>query len=102
VDRLHEPSPEEFESVRREFDLHPLAVEDAIKAHQRPKLEVYGDSLLVVLKPARYVDSTEVLDFGEILLVVGDGFVVTVRHGQTSARLTPAGRLMTLARDVGR
>jgi magnesium transporter len=82
---LHEPSPEEFESVRREFDLHPLAVEDAIKAHQRPKLEVYGDSLFVVLKPARYVDSTEVLDFGEILLFVGDGFVVTVRHGQTSA-----------------
>ena len=85
MDRLHEPSPEEFESVRREFDLHPLAVEDAIKAHQRPRLEVYGDSLLVVLKPARYVDSTEVLDFGEILLFVGDGFVVTVRHGQTSA-----------------
>ena len=82
---LHQPTPEEFESVRQEFNLHPLAVEDAIKAHQRPKLEVYGDSLFVVLKPARYVDSTEVLDFGEILVFVGDGFLVSVRHGQTSA-----------------
>jgi magnesium transporter len=82
---LHQPSEQEFESVRREFDLHPLAVEDAIKAHQRPKLEVYDDTLLLVLKPARYVDHEEVLDFGEILLFVGEGFVVSVRHGQTKA-----------------
>ncbi len=78
---LHEPSPEEFESVRREFGLHELAVEDAINAHQRPKLEIYGDSLFLVLKTARY--QRERLTFGEILVFMGDGFIITVRHGDT-------------------
>ena len=55
---LYEPSDEEFERVRREFDLHELAVEDAIKGHQRPKIELYDDTLLVVLKPVRYIDSS--------------------------------------------
>ncbi|HWB72899.1 MAG TPA: magnesium/cobalt transporter CorA [Egibacteraceae bacterium] len=82
---LHEPSPQEFDSVRREFDLHELAVEDAIKAHQRPKLEVYGDSLFVVLKTVRYVDEEEAVEIGEIMLFVGDAFVVSVRHGEASA-----------------
>ena len=77
---LHEPSEAEFDSVRREFDLHELAVEDAIKAHQRPKLEVYDDSLFVVLRTAE-LTKREALHFGEILLFVGDGFIVTVRHG---------------------
>ena len=81
---LHEPTPGEFDVVRREFELHELAVEDAIKAHQRPKLESYDDSLLLVLKPARYVDSKEVVEFGEILLFLGPGFIVVVRHGQTT------------------
>ena len=53
---LYEPTEEEFDALRREFDLHPLAVEDAIHAHQRPKLEVYEDMVLLVLKTARYVD----------------------------------------------
>ena len=53
---MHEPNEEEFDSVKRELQLHELAVEDAIKAHQRPKLEVYDDTLFVVLKTARYVD----------------------------------------------
>ena len=78
---LHEPSEEEFDSVRREFGLHELAVEDAIKAHQRPKLEVYGDSLFLVLKTAR-LDDLDLL-LGDILLFVGDGFIISVRHGQT-------------------
>ena len=81
---MHEPTPEEFDSVRREFDLHELAVEDAIKAHQRPKLEIYGDTVFVVLKTARYVDPEEVIETGEILLFVNPGFVVSVRHGQAS------------------
>src|SRR5215211_4739060 len=68
---LHEPTEEEFDSVRREFDLHELAVEDAIKAHQRPKLEVYGDTLFVVLRPARYLDAPEEVEFGEIHIFVG-------------------------------
>jgi magnesium transporter len=78
---LVEPSVEEFDSVAREFDLHPLAVEDAVKAHQRPKLETYDGTLFLVLKPARYVDSSEVVEFGEVLVFMGEGFLVTVRHG---------------------
>jgi magnesium transporter len=81
---LKSPSPEEFDSVAREFRLHELAVEDAIKAHQRPKLEVYGDTLFVVLKTALYDDPTESVETGEILLFVGDGFLVSVRHGSAS------------------
>ncbi|HKZ20872.1 MAG TPA: magnesium/cobalt transporter CorA [Acidimicrobiia bacterium] len=81
---LHEPTEEEFESVRDEFGLHELAVEDAILAHQRPKLDVYDDTLFVVLKPARYVDPVEVIELGEILLFVDRRFVVAVRHGEAS------------------
>jgi magnesium transporter len=80
---LHAPTAEEFDSVRREFGLHELAVEDAIKAHQRPKIEVYGDSLFVVLKTATYEDEGDQVELGEIQIFVGDGFIVTVRHGET-------------------
>jgi magnesium transporter len=82
---LHEPSAEEFDSIKREFDLHELAVEDAIKAHQRPKLEVYDDTVFVVLKTARYVDPEEVVELGEILIFLGEGFIITVRHGEASS-----------------
>ncbi|MCC6437385.1 MAG: magnesium/cobalt transporter CorA [Acidimicrobiales bacterium] len=82
---LHEPNAVEFDSVARMFDLHPLAVEDAIHAHQRPKLERYGDSAFVVLKPARYVDAQEVVDVSQVMVFIGDDFVVTVRHGRTDA-----------------
>jgi magnesium transporter len=82
---LHEPTADEFDSVARAFDLHPLAVEDAIHAHQRPKLERYGDSLFMVFKPARYVDAEEVVEVGQIMVFLGDDFVVTVRHGQSTA-----------------
>ena len=78
---LHDPTDEEFERVRREFDLHELAVEDARKGHQRPKLEIYGDSLFLVLKTIRYAEDQ--IELGEILVFVGDGFIVTVRHGET-------------------
>jgi magnesium transporter len=78
---LYEPSKEEFASVASEFDLHELAVEDAVKAHQRPKLERYGDTLFIVLRPARYVDETETVLFGEVEIFVGPQFVITVRHG---------------------
>jgi magnesium transporter len=82
---LYEPSEEEFDSVRREFNLHELAIEDAIKAHQRPKLEVYEDehSLFIVLKTARYVEGGSAVETGEIQVFIGDGFIVTVRHGET-------------------
>ena len=82
---LHEPTPEEFEAVSVEFQLHPLAVEDAIKAHQRSKLERYGDCLFLVFKTARYDDDAEAIEFSEIQLFAGDRFVITVRHGEASA-----------------
>jgi magnesium transporter len=81
---LYEPSEEEFDSIRREFDLHELAVEDAIHAHERPKLEQYGDMVFVVLKTARYVDPEEVVQLGEILIFLGPDFIITVRHGEAS------------------
>jgi magnesium transporter len=81
---VFEPTHDEFEAVAKEFDLHELAVEDAIRAHQRPKLEVYGDSLFCVLKTARYLDETETVEFGELQIFVGSSFVVSVRHGHAS------------------
>jgi len=81
---LHEPTEEEFSSVAQELGLHPLAVEDAVEAHQRPKLERYDGTLFVVLRPARYVDETETVEFGEVHVFVGEDFVVTVRHGEAS------------------
>jgi magnesium transporter len=80
----YEPTAEEFDAVAREFDLHELAVEDAVEAHERPKLEVYGETLFVVLKTVRYIDSEEVIRSGEIMLFVNPTFVITVRHGEAS------------------
>jgi magnesium transporter len=80
---LYRPSEDEIQSVAREFGLHPLAVEDAIAAHQRPKLERYGDVLFAVLRPARYIDAEERVEFGEVHLFVGPDFVVTVRHAES-------------------
>ena len=79
---LVEPTAEEFDAVRREFDLHELAVEDAVSAHQRPKLEVYGDTLFLVIKTVRYLGSEELVDIGEVMVFVGPEFVITVRHGE--------------------
>lgn len=78
---MHEPTEKEFDHVRQEFGLHPLAVEDALTAHQRPKMEVYDDSLFVVLKPVMYDDATDTVSAGELMVFIGDSFVVTVRHG---------------------
>ncbi|MFC8190163.1 magnesium and cobalt transport protein CorA [Cellulomonas sp. NPDC057328] len=79
---LEGPTVEDVAEVAGEFGLPVLAVEDAVKAHQRPKLEVYDDVVFVVLKPVRYVDHVEVVDVGEIAMFLGRDFVVTVRHGQ--------------------
>jgi magnesium transporter len=82
---LHDPSPGVVETVGDHFRLHPLAVEDAVHGHERAKLEVYGgDTLFVVLKTARYVDSEELIEIGEVMAFVGPRFVVTVRHGEGS------------------
>jgi magnesium transporter len=79
---LYRPDAGEFENIAREFGLHELAVEDAVKAHQRPKLERYGDALFLVLRPARYVDETETVEFGEVHVFAGPQFVITVRHAE--------------------
>ncbi|MET8457966.1 magnesium/cobalt transporter CorA [Streptomyces parvulus] len=81
---LHEPTEEEFELVSQEFGLHPLAVEDALKAHQRPKLEVYDDSLFAVLKPVVYEPDSDSVSTGELMIFLGDAFAVVVRHGEDS------------------
>ena len=80
---LYRPDVEEIRSVAREFDLHELAVEDAVAAHQRPKIERYGTTLFTVLRPARYVDATEDVEFGELHIFTGEDFVVTIRHAET-------------------
>ena len=81
---LYEPTEDEFDAVRREFGLHELAVEDAIHAHQRPKLESYGDSLFAVLKPARYLEDERTVEFGEVLVFIGAQWIITVRHGEAA------------------
>ncbi|MFI9827584.1 magnesium and cobalt transport protein CorA [Streptomyces sp. NPDC051913] len=78
---LARPTEAELLSLAAEFNLHPLAVEDAMEAHQRPKLERYGETLFVVLRAARYLDAPEEVDFGELHVFVGPDFVITVRHG---------------------
>jgi magnesium transporter len=82
---LYRPTEEEFASVAQEFGLHELAVEDALEAHQRPKIERYAQTLFVVLRPARYLDAPEEVEFGEIHVFVGEDFVITVRHGEAPA-----------------
>ena len=81
---LYEPTKDEFDSVAGEFGLHPLAMRDALRAHQRPKVERYGETLFVVIKAARYVEEEEVVEFGEVHAFVGPDFVVTVRYGETN------------------
>ncbi|MEU8804394.1 magnesium and cobalt transport protein CorA [Spirillospora sp. NPDC048819] len=78
---MFEPDEEEFELVRDELELHPLAAEDAVSAHQRPKLERYDDTLFIVLKTLTYIDATSDIEVGEIMMFLGRDFAVTVRHG---------------------
>ncbi|RBY77991.1 magnesium and cobalt transport protein CorA [Blastococcus sp. TF02-09] len=84
---LYEPTEEELGALAEQYDLHPLAVEDAVFAHQRPKLERYDDALFMVLKTATYVEheeltaTSEVVDTGEVMVFLGAHYVITVRHG---------------------
>jgi magnesium transporter len=84
---LYEPDEAELTALADRYDLHPLAVEDAVYAHQRPKLERYDDALFMVLKTATYVEheqltaTSEVVDTGEVMVFLGARYVITVRHG---------------------
>ncbi|MGP3940451.1 magnesium and cobalt transport protein CorA [Streptomyces sp. 6N106] len=90
---LYRPSEAELLSLAEEFDLHKLAIEDALEAHQRPKLERYGETLFVVLRAARYLDAPEEVDFGELHVFVGPDFVITVRHGAAPDLSAVRGRM---------
>jgi len=92
---LYRPSERELGEVAEAFGLHPLAVEDALSAHQRPKLERYGDVMFLVLKTLWYVDAEDAVETGEINVFMGRDFVVTVRHGR-GAQLAPARHLLEL------
>jgi magnesium transporter len=87
---LYEPTEDELTAISERYGLHPLAVEDAVYAHQRPKLEHYDDALFMVLKTARYVEheqltaTSEVVDTGEVMVFLGANYVITVRHGEHS------------------
>jgi magnesium transporter len=88
---LHEPSEDEMAAIARTYGLHELAVEDAVKAEQRPKLEQFGAVHFLVMRTARYVphreltETSQVVETGQMMVFVGDQFVITVRHGDASA-----------------
>ncbi len=90
---LHEPDPGDLKRLQQLFGLHELAVEDAARPHQRPKIEDYDDSWFIVLRTAHYHEETEQVHFGEIHLFAGTGYVITVRHGPGSELKTARGRL---------
>jgi len=80
---LLRPSQQEVIQLAEAFELHELAVEDAIVAHQRPKAERYGDVLFIVLRAATYLDAEEAVEFGELHLFIGPNFVISVRHAES-------------------
>ena len=80
---LYRPTAEELSALAAEFNLHELAIEDAVLAHQRPKIERYGDTLFTVLRAAQYIDETETVEFGELHVFSGTNFVITVRHSES-------------------
>jgi magnesium transporter len=91
---LHEPDAEQIKGIAETFGLHELAVEDAVQAHQRPKLERYDDTLFMVLKTVRFVEhdspdaTNEIVETGELMAFLGHDFIVTVRHGNHSGLAT--------------
>jgi len=91
---LHEPSQAEMASIARSYGLHELAVEDAVKAEQRPKLEQFGAVQFLVLRTARYVphseltETSQIVETGQMMIFVGERFVITVRHGDAT-KLSP-------------
>ena len=98
---LHEPSAEDFTDIAEKYGLHALAVEDAVHAHQRPKLERYDDMLFTVLKTARYIEhdeltaTSQIIETGEVMVFLGTNYVITVRHGA----LSPLGGLRQRLED---
>ena len=96
---LKDPDDEDLESLSSQFDLHPLAIEDAVHGHSRSKLEMFGNDLFVVISTVAYVDheqltdTSEIVATGQVMIFLGDHFVITVRRGE-HAQLSPLRRLM--------
>ncbi len=80
---LHEPTAETLKQYQQQFKLHDLAIEDALRAHQRPKIETYGETLFIVLRTAQMNSVLHRIEFGETHFFVGDHFLITVRHGSS-------------------
>ena len=80
---FHEPNEAELREIQAQFELHPLAIEDALHAHQRPKLELYGDLLFLVLRTTQL--EGEHVAFGETHIFAGQGFVISIRHGPSAS-----------------
>lgn len=80
---LHEPSAETLKQYQQQFKLHDLAIEDALRAHQRPKIETYGETLFIVLRTAQMNSVLHRIDFGETHFFIGEHFLITVRHGSS-------------------
>ena len=97
---LHEPDMALLTSVQRQFQLHDLAIEDADHAHQRPKIEQYGDGLFIVARTAQLVG--ESIAFGETHLFVGEGYLVSVRHGASTSYTPVRERCESCPRSLAR
>jgi len=97
---LHEPSKDVLSSVQRQFHLHDLAIEDAAHAHQRPKIEQYGDGLFIVARTAQLIDGS--ITFGETHLFVGEGYIVSVRHGASTSYASVRERSESCPRALAR
>jgi magnesium transporter len=98
---LQQPSEADLAAVAAEFALPALAVEDAVKAHQRPKLELYDGTVFVVLKPVVYLEAQERLEVSELAVFLGPRFVVTVRHGESGVLRAVREQLDRGRDDVG-
>ncbi|MEV5961442.1 magnesium and cobalt transport protein CorA [Kribbella sp. NPDC051952] len=98
---LHEPTDAEMRRVQRLFNLHELAVEDALQAHQRPKVEKFGEALVVVLRTLWYVDALDAVETGQLSVFVGPRYVVTVRHGEGGELATARHQLEERASILG-
>ncbi len=96
---MHDPDPKELAEVAKNFQLPALAVEDAMNAHQRPKLEDYDDGYFLVLHTARYLDDVEEVEFGEVHVFTGPGYIIVVRHGSAS-ELGPARQRLEERREL--
>ncbi len=82
---LHEPGADLLKNIQQAFGLHDLAIEDSFKAHQRPKLETYGDSIFLVLRNVQIVPNDYHIDFGETHFFLGPNYIVNIRHGSSLA-----------------